>query len=221
MKHLWLLIGVLILSAGVIGCSSEENDKPADSNQTTEKKENEGAKDDSNEENTKEDENTEAGGKETGSKPPVNSSKGKPKDQENLKVGDTAVIQSTLGTVEITFHSSKKVDDVKGTGPQRAQFLITELEIKNVGDNNTKAIDWVNSLEMVWDMEGDGSPNDSDFYEVQAIEADLAPGESTKGEAIFDVDDSEEYYLMVDRAVLVAGNVYNNAVWTFSKNEMK
>ena len=201
MKHFWLLIGVVILSAGVIGCSSEENVKPVDSEKSNDNKE---------EVST-----------ETGNKPPVNSSEEKPKDQEDLKVGDKAVIQSTLGTVEITFHNSKKADDVKGTGPQRARFLITELEIKNVGDKNTKAIDWVDSLEMVWNMEGDGSPNDSDFYEVQAIEADLAPGESTKGEAIFDVDDSEEYYLMVDRAVLVSGNVYNNAVWTFSKNELK
>lgn len=221
MKKLWLLIGVLILSVGVIGCSSEENEKPADSDKSAEKKENEGSKDDSNQENTEDDDSTEAGGTETGSKPPVKSSKEKLKDQENLKLGDTAVIQSTLGTAEITIETFKEVKDVKGVGPQRVHFLTSDIEIKNVGDNTFKAADWMELLEMVWDIEVTGAPDDSDLYEVQAVSGELKTGDSAKGVIIFDVEDNDEYSIMVNRGLLAGGGVYNNAVWTLKKSDLK
>ena len=211
---------MFILSVGIIGCSSEKNEKPAESDQSAKNKENEGSIEDSNKENTEKDESTEAGGTETGSKPPENSSKGKPQDQENLKLGDTGVIQSTLGTAEITLKSIRKEADVKGTGSQLSHFLIADVEVKNIGEKDIKAKDWVDLLEMVWDMDGDGSENQSDYYDVQAIDTDLAPGESAKGEAIYDTEDTDEYYLMIDRGLLSGGSVYNNVKWSFKKSDL-
>ena len=144
-----------------------------------------------------------------------------PSNLENLKIGDSAVIQSTLGTAEITIHSFRKEKDIKGVGPQLSQFLVADTEIKNVGDNEINAMEWMDILEMVWDLEGDGSPDDSDVYEVQAIDKVLKPGESAKGETIFDTEDTDEFYLMVDRPMIAGGSVYNNAVWTISESEIK
>ena len=144
-----------------------------------------------------------------------------PEDQENLKLGDTAVIQSTLGTAEITIKTFKEVKDVKGVGPQRAHFFISDIELKNVGDNTFKAADWMELLEMAWDLEVTGAPEDSDLYEVQAVSGDLAPGDTANGEVIFDVDDSEEYLLMAERGLLAGGGIYNNAVWTLKKSDLK
>lgn len=144
-----------------------------------------------------------------------------PSDQENLKLGDTGVIQSTLGKAEITINSFKKVNDIKGMGPQLDFFFISEIEIKNVGDEEIDTVAWTDMLEMAWDLDAAGSPDDSNLFEVEAMNGNLAPGESAKGEVVFDVEDTDQYYFMVSRAMVAGGTVYNNAMWAFKKNEVK
>ena len=198
MKKQLLTSMILIVIISLYGCSTNEDETSA-----SQQKEQESA--------------VTSKPKESNSVTPVQKA---PSDQENLKIGDTGVIESTLGTAEITVKGIRKEEEVKGTGSQLSHFLIADVEVKNIGEKDIKAKDWVNLLEMVWDMEGDGSENQSDYYEIQAIDADLAPGESAKGEAIYDTEDTDEYYLMIDRGLLSGGSVYNNVKWSFKKSDL-
>lgn len=203
------ILGLIFISLGVLAaCSSntenENVEAPSKSNN-----ENSNSVEKNNDEKS-------LGGTEKVSK----KNAGTPKDQKNLKIGDTATIQNTLGKFQVTVKSIKKVDEIDGEKPLQKYFFIVEVTVKNVGDTNINAIDPIDSLELTSNMEGQGVPNDSAFFDsIDELKGTLAPGESASGQAVFDGEEDEPYYLLVDRGLFGAGVIYNNAIWTFEKSE--
>lgn len=145
-----------------------------------------------------------------------------PKDQENLKIGDTATIESTLGKFEVTLESVKGVKEIDGEESLLGNLLITQLTVKNVGEKAFNTEDQIDTLEMVTDIKGEGSPDDSAHFEsLKKLTGNLEPGESVSGEAVFEAYESDEYLMMTKRSYRAGNTVYNNAVWTIQNSEVK
>lgn len=223
MKRLFTIIGLILMSLGVLGAcsSSTENDKLETLSKSNDEKDN-GEVSEKEDPSSEEKNSDQKSGGETDKETEKVSKKnaGTPKDQKNLKIGDTATIQNTLGKFEVTVNSIKKANEIDGEKPLQKYFFIVEMTVKNVGDTNINALDPINSLELTSDLKGQGMPNDSAFFDsIDELTGTLKPGESASGQAVFDGEEVEPYYLLVDRGLFGAGVIYNNAIWTFEKTE--
>lgn len=195
MKKHFLMVGLISICSGIlIACSSDDTDQTGNVAKTNNQIE--------KEQSTK--------------------SKGTPKDQENLKIGDTATIESTLGKFEVTLESVKGVKEIDGEESLLDNLLITQLTVKNVGEKAFNTMNQIDTLEMVTNIEGEGSPDDSAHFEsLKKLTGSLEPGDSVSGEAVFEAYDSDEYLLMTKRSYRAGNTVYNNAVWTIQNSEVK
>lgn len=223
MKKLLIMLGLLGMGLAILaGCSSDETDQVDNEVKTGEKieKESSSSDEDNKETEAKSDTTT---SNDTKTKNETNTkSSGTPKDQENLKIGDTATIESTLGKFEVTLESVKGVKEIDGEESLLGNLLITQLTVKNVGEKAFNTEDQIDTLEMVTDIKGEGSPDDSAHFEsLKKLTGNLEPGESVSGEAVFEAYESDEYLLMTKRSYRVGNTVYNNAVWTIKKSEVK
>jgi len=222
MKKVLIMLGLLGMSLAILaGCSSDETDQVDNDVKTDDKIEKESSSSDAAKEAEDKSDTTTSKGTTTKNKTNTKSS-GTPKDQENLKIGDTATIESTLGKFEVTLESVKGVKEIDGEESLLGNLLITQLTVKNVGEKAFNTMDQIDTLEMVTNMEWDGSPDDSAHFEsLKKLTGNLEPGDSVSGEAVFEAYDSDEYLLMTKRSYRAGNTVYNNAVWTIQNSEVK
>ncbi|THG88883.1 hypothetical protein AJ85_20725, partial [Alkalihalobacillus alcalophilus ATCC 27647 = CGMCC 1.3604] len=144
-------------------------------------------------------------------------------DQLNLGIGDTAQFSSNQGAYEITIDSIRKEKTIDGESPMFDYFIIVDLTVKNIGDSVIDVTNPVGILEQTIYLDVSGSNDMSQNFEsIDALTGELQPGEQLSGEALFSVREGEEdQYIRVQPGLIAAGGVYNEAVWTFTEDEME
>ncbi|QQZ10432.1 DUF4352 domain-containing protein [Heyndrickxia vini] len=172
------------------------------------------------------DSNKQSSNTEEGSKPEDNSKNssttGNFKDQTNLKIGDTGKAESTVGKYEITIHSVEMKDEIEGQAPMFDHLFIAEITVKNIGDQPIDAIEPIKTLEFSSEENGSGTEDYSSYFNsIKTFSGKLQPGESLKGEAVFDGADSKKYYIRTNVGLVSSKAVKNKTTWTFEKSEAK
>lgn len=137
-----------------------------------------------------------------------------------MKIGDTAQVETTLGKYEITIDSVKKEDTLDGEESQVDYFFVTDVTIKNIGEETIDANESKDILEITSTLEGSGFSDVSSYFDsIETIEGTLEPGESISGQVLFEEIDASEYYIRFSEGLVAAGALTNQAIWTFTLEE--
>jgi hypothetical protein len=136
-------------------------------------------------------------------------------ENQQLSLGETGVYDSTLGTHEITLNSARIEDEVEGDSPEGDLFVITEVTIKNVSDEQIDAVDLAVSPHMLDEQEIAYYP----YWTIGFEEEQIEPGESITGEIIFDKDESSYYELVY--GLYTESSLSNEVRWKFDVDEIE
>ncbi|MEY8749543.1 hypothetical protein [Alkalicoccobacillus gibsonii] len=151
------------------------------------------------------------------------SSQGDIDDQMNLSIGDSAVIESTLGQYEVTLNHVHYKEEVEGVMSELDGFLIANYSIENIGDDTINLMESINVLEATDDLVGTGEGNVSGSYEsIESFGHDeLAPGEKSTKDVLYLAYDSDDYYIRVVQGLIASEGVKNEVLFTFQKVEIE
>lgn len=149
-------------------------------------------------------------------------SEGVAEDQLELKMGDTATVDTTIGTYEITLNNLELKEEVEGEISEIDLFLIADYTLKNLGEETINTIESINVLEATDLLEGPGEPDVSVGFETIAgfEDIDLATGEEAVGQAIYNSYDADTFYIRVVQGLVASGGVKNDVRFTVEKSEI-
>ncbi|GIN93751.1 hypothetical protein J22TS1_48020 [Siminovitchia terrae] len=202
MKRLLYVLATALLSFGLLtACSSDKS-----SNNGT---------NDSSKSNQEENEKANRTDKAKG-----DTSSGDFDDQPDLKLGDTAQIEDTLGKYEVTMESIKQVPDINGEGPQLEKLFIADITVKNIGDTTIEAKDVMDNFMFADEKETSGFPDEAKFFGMEEIKGELQPGKTITGKAVFDSYGNDTYYIFIDVGLVASKAVKNQVIWTISEDEI-
>lgn len=222
-KLLLMIITVLFTGAILIACSDDGdstagNDQDTDNettdtvDETEDNNENEGSEDEDSEAEVENDDDS------------SDSSGGlfdlTEEDQVDLKIGDTATVQTSIGTYELTVDEAEIVgSELDGVSTELEQLIVLDLTFKNVDSEPLSAEDIMSSLGVTDILDGPNNHNSAEAYEsIDDFEGELAPGEERKTQFIADVYTAEEYYFRQNPGVVAAGTS-NDVMWTIPAGE--
>ena len=145
-----------------------------------------------------------------------------PESQTGLRIGETAIVQSTLGLYELTLNSAELI----GTELDGEEALIDELIVlnftyKNIGDKPFKGEDEMINFGIATEQGGYQNTNAAaSFDSIEFFEGVIEPGETREAEFIADTEVADEYYFETGSGALAAGT-YNEVSWTFTDEEAR
>lgn len=149
-------------------------------------------------------------------------SDGEIEDQLDLGIGDTAVIESTIGKYEITLESAEITSEIDGQKSELEDFILVKYRLKNVGEDSINIKETIGNLELTDYLEGAGmTDSSSEFNEVETFDGELASNEEAVGEALYYVYEADEYYIVVTEGLVGSGAVKNQIRFTFQANEIE
>ncbi|MGN7312388.1 hypothetical protein ACTHQ4_14935 [Alkalicoccobacillus gibsonii] len=149
-------------------------------------------------------------------------SDGEIEDQLDLGIGDTAVIESTIGKYEITLESAEFRSEIDGQKSELEDFILVKYRLKNVGEDSINIKETIGNLELTDYLEGAGmTDSSSEFNEVETFDGELASNEEAVGEALYYVYEADEYYIVVIEGLVGSGGVKNQIRFTFQANEIE
>ncbi|MCJ7840231.1 DUF4352 domain-containing protein [Lederbergia sp. NSJ-179] len=223
MKRILYLFVVALLSLGIVTACSSDKESNNGTNDDAKNSEKQQPPDKSN--NKEEDTTDESVEKPTSGdndEKKGDTSAGDFDDQKDLKLGDTAKIEDTLGKSEITISAIKEKPEIDGESSLLDKFLVAEVTVKNIGESPIKAEDVIDSLRLAEELETSGSPDDSEFFKsIDRIEGTLEPGKKIEGQAVFDASESDIHYIFMDIGLVASGAVKNQAIWSIQSDEVE
>ncbi|MFS0689976.1 DUF4352 domain-containing protein [Sporosarcina sp. 179-K 8C2 HS] len=197
MKRLLVLTGAMLLSLSLMAACNSDSGKQGDEDSIE--------KSNDNQKNNPIDAEQSSGGF---------------KDQTDLKIGDSGETESTIGKYKITVNSVKKVDEIDGKTPSLDYYFIAEMTVENIGDEPYDVLDIIDNLNFTKSLDSGGSGDFSKLHEsVNHFEGTINPGESVTGEAAFQGQDSEVYYIKTIDGLIASGAVKNQTIWSFGIRE--
>jgi hypothetical protein len=215
-----VLLGTIGLSLSIIAaCSSDttekENPKPVEVEINNEEEQ-------QDEVQVTEEKNTDTEASSSGNTNIADTSTGDFKDQPDLRIGDSGQAESTIGKYEITLKNIELQTELDGEKPLNSYLFVTDLDIKNIGENPINSKEIIKGLEITSNLDGGGFSDNSDFFKsLDVFAGEIAPGETVSGQAIFDGRESEKYYIRIKEGLVGSGAVKNQLIWNFSKSELE
>lgn len=141
---------------------------------------------------------------------------GDTEDQLDLKIGDTGIIETTIATFAVTIHEARIEKSIEDEEPDRENFVLVDVSLENLSDSEIDIRDSLDVLELTGDLEGSGGPDFSHLSDViETMEGTLDPGETVKGNLLFEADEFETYYIRVREGLVAASASKNQTIWTF------
>lgn len=207
MKRFNSLIAIMfVMSMILIACSDDKKEESNTDNISVEEN-NEGSKELGEDSDSADDDNSN------------NDLEITEEDQEDLKMGDTGTIETTIGTYEMTLDDAELVGpELDGEETYDDDLILLDITIKNIGDDTMDLDPAVAALLVSEDFEGGSFDGAEDFDSVEKFSGKLDPGEEKSGQFITDVVDADEYYLLQDYGSVSAGGT-NQVIWTIKKEE--
>lgn len=121
-----------------------------------------------------------------------------PNDGGILSLGDTGVMETTLGDYEVTPTAFRFEDEMTEDDPLQHPlsdtFIIMDVTIVNIGDEAMDAEEVISSA-ILEDLEGGGRSAYDDFVSIDSFEGEIAAGETVEGQLVFDLGHEDEYEL--------------------------
>jgi len=90
--------------------------------------------------------------------------------------------------------------------------------VKNISDDTQKVEDLLYAMEVTDWLEGNGTGDASEFFDLEKMQGDLAPGEEMSGQFVTNVYEAEEYYFRKSSGNVAAGSS-NQVIWTIKADE--
>jgi len=210
------LLACIVLAA-CNGENEEENNTEEDINETEEASADSEDKElEENEETDDVEETSEAESSDTGMFEVTE------EDQLDLVVGDTGVLQTSIGTYELTVDSAEIVgSELGGQETPLDEIILLDLTFKNIGDDVIIAEDIMGILRIGDLYDGSGYSNAAAVYDgVEEFTGEIQPHEEVSTQFVADIITGEEYYFR-QRAGAVAADTTNQAVWTIPDEEAR
>ena len=218
MRKLLVLITFLSLTAFILGaCNNEDSVEeespaadPADATETANLEESE--TDDNDESST---------GNEDTSSSDSSSSEETERDQSNLNIGDTATVQTSIGSFELTVDSAKIVGkELDGEEAMLDELIVLDLSFKNIDDEVLDAEDFSSSFEITDNPDGSGSTNFASMFEsIEEFTGEIQPEEERTIQFISNIYTSDEYYFRQRLSWVETGA--NQVIWTIPDDEAR
>ncbi|NGP44445.1 DUF4352 domain-containing protein [Bacillaceae bacterium SIJ1] len=130
--------------------------------------------------------------------------------EEELELGETGEIHSTLGTYDVTVSEVSSPDRIDGEAPpEGGTYVVAEVSIKNTSNDPLDAVElsraFINNKETGTSLE-----KRSYFEEINNFEGEIPPGETMSGQLSFVVADGSAYQIEL------GSNAYSNVLkWNF------
>ena len=143
-------------------------------------------------------------------------------DQLDLSVGDTGVLETSIGTYELTVESAEILGaELDGQETPLEEIILLELTFENIGDDVIIAEDIMSMLEISPLYDGSGYSNAAEVYDgIEEFTGEIQPGEERKTQFIADMMVGDEYYFRQLPGRVAAG-VSNQVIWTISDEEAR
>jgi hypothetical protein len=215
LKKLYLAVIIgLLCSVGLAACNSDE-----DNGESLEEIQAEGTEDGAEEAEETEEESKE---EETESETDL-ITESEFDDQLDLQIGDTGQVQTNLDAFEVTINSVRKETELDEELAQLDFFVIADITLTNISDIAIDADAAKGTLELANSLDGSGfSDISGQGYEgIESIDGELNPDESINGQMVFQINDSDEFYIRITGGLLAADGVLNDVRWTFTDNDLE
>ena len=143
-------------------------------------------------------------------------------DQLDLRVGDTGLIETSIGTYELTVESAEILgSELDGQETPLDEIILLELTFHNIGDDAIIAEDIMSILRIGDNYDGSGYSNAAGAYDsVEEFTGEIQPGEERTAQFIADIITGEEYYFR-QRPGAVAAGTTNEVIWTIPDEEAR
>ena len=144
-------------------------------------------------------------------------------DQMNLEIGDTAIIESTIGMYKVTLNNVQFKEEIEGESSQLEAYLLVEYTLENVGEESIEVWESMRTVEATDWLEGSGQSDVSgQFDSLESFEDNiLDPGEKAKGEVLYNIYDADEFYVRAHQGLIASGGLKNDILFTFQKSEIE
>lgn len=142
--------------------------------------------------------------------------------QTDLRLGDTAIVESTIGTYELTVHTAEIVGtELDGEKALIDELILLGMTFKNIGDLPIVAEDVMLNLGIKTDLESSDNTNAAASFEsVEFFEGEIAPGEEREAQFIADTKTADEYYFGSGSGVVASG-AHNEIRFTILDEEAR
>lgn len=142
-------------------------------------------------------------------------------DQLGLKLGETGVVESEE-KIEVTLDSPRFENEVAGITPSNDVFMVVNATVKNIGDSTFDGKDIFVS-DISTDENNERSANLNPIFEgkdteVKLLSGELKPGDTVKGELVFDTKKAKKYQIAFGHE---SSQIITKSAWNFSENEVK
>lgn len=144
-------------------------------------------------------------------------------DQMELEIGDTATIESTIGTYEITLNDMQYHEEIEGEISDLEIYLIADYTLRNVGEEDISAVESTTTLELTDYLDGSGQPDTAGAFENIDYFSDdqLKPGDKVHGQAVYNSYDADTFYVRAVQGLVASGGLKNDVLFTIEKEEME
>ena len=112
-----------------------------------------------------------------------------------LELGETGVIEDTLGTYEVTVTGFSLETEMSEDDPYKVTkngyFIIVDVSIKNIGEDILEATSITKT--DLFNATGAGVTNFTSFNSINNFEGEVSPNDTVEGQLLFDLSE-EDYY---------------------------
>lgn len=142
--------------------------------------------------------------------------------QIDLRLGDTAIVQSSLGLYELTLNSAEMIGtELDGEEALLDELIVLNLTYKNIGDKSFKGEHEMINFGIATDLESSQNTNAAkSFDSIEFFEGDVEPGETREAQFIADTRINDEYYFGTGSGAVASG-AYTEIRWTFTDEEAR
>lgn len=140
--------------------------------------------------------------------------------QTDLRIGDTAIVQSTLGLYELTLNSAELIGtELDGEEALLDELIILKFTYKNIGEKSFKGEDEMINFGIATEPGAYQNTNAAaSFDSIEFFEGNVEPGETREAEFIADTYTADEYYFETGSGAIASG-AYSEIRWTFTAKE--
>ena len=129
-----------------------------------------------------------------------------------LSIGETGVMETILGTYEVTVNSFWFADELSDgddvSTPGNGIFIVADITMKNIGEE-TLGLESIAQTRLLQD--GAGIAGFDDYPTLESFIGEIAPGESAAGQIAFDFFIEDYYELAFGYGML--SDVSNEIRW--------
>lgn len=130
------------------------------------------------------------------------------------------MIETTIGTAEVTLTSVTFQDTFEDESPELDLFVLANVTVTNMSEHSQSVNDIVSAFEVTPDLEGSGYSEISKHYEgIDTWEGELEPNQTAEGQLLYQSVESPQQIIRVNPGLVSAEAVKQDVRWTFTEED--